>query len=626
MESLESFYNIAILKHNQTFTYASKVTLDLGQLVEIPLRNRLVQGVVLKKVQKPDFECKVATPLPFYFSQTQIKLAEFITSYYFTTYAQSFSLFTPFSKECKKELAPLEFSPTPLSDKQQAALEFINSHNKTLLFGDTGSGKTEIYMHVLSETLKQGKNALFLMPEISLTPQMERRLSVVFGDCVAFWHSKVTKKKKEAILSGLKNGEIRILAGARSALFLPLINCGAILIDEEHDDAYKSSSNPRYNARDVALYLAKMQNIKIVLGSATPLATTYYNFKNKQSIFRLKGTHFETKNEYGFIKNLETLDPLIFDTLKQNFIKGGQSVVFIPTRANFKHLICQNCSQTLECPYCSVSLSLHKNTKTLKCHYCQFEMGVVGFCPKCNGELRSFRIGTQEFKEELESYFKEQNLEVKLECFDRDSITSAKKLAQILSTFNENKIDILIGTQMLVKGHDYHNVSLSVALGLDYALKASDYRAREKALSLMLQLSGRSGRKENGRVLIQTLNKDFFMQYLGDFQAFLEDELQARSGLYPPFMRLALVHFSHKKEQQAAILMQESLFKLESQIKNNALRVEIVGSGAAPIARIADKFRYIIFIRSQSANELHIALLALRDEECEIDIDPLDFV
>ncbi|TLD89066.1 primosomal protein N' [Helicobacter sp. MIT 05-5294] len=617
------FYHIATLKHNSPIlTYCSQKPLEIGTLVEIPLKTKQIQGIVLKPCEKPEFECKEALDLGFYFSPLQCQVASFIASYYCAPHSLSFSIFTPFANDSIQDFPRLNFTLQPLNAQQNQALEFINARQTSLLFGDTGSGKTEIYIHLLNQTLSLGKNALFLMPEISLTPQMEKRLCAVFGDCLAFWHSKISQKAKKQILRDLKDGKVRILAGARSALFLPLAKLDLILIDEEHDDAYKSNANPRYHARDVALYLAKIAKIKIVLGSATPLVSTYHKAKAQNALFRLKGTYFGGKKSFSFCTSSEVLDSHIFDALKENFCASKQAIVFLPTRANFKHLLCYQCGESIECPNCSISLSLHKKDSSLKCHYCHFTRTIPNECPKCGGALQSLRMGTQEFSEHLKAVLPQSNIA----CFDRDSITTHTQLKRTLEAFNAHKIDILVGTQMLSKGHDYHNVALSVVLGLDYLLYSSDYRAREKALSLMFQLSGRSGRKENGKVLVQTLHQDFFERFLGDYEEFLQEELTLRTAsLYPPFMRLALVHFSHKNQEKAQSLMQNGLVSLQTQIHTESLQVEIVGSGIAPIMRISSKWRYLIMLRSHSAKDLHLALSPLRNLPCEIDIDPMEF-
>lgn len=618
------YYLIAILKQNSPLlTYASTIPLQKGAIVQAPLLKSTKNAVVLKSCSKPSFECKTLESTQEYFSANQIQLAEFITSYYCTSRPLAYGIFTPFRKDSAvippKSLDFTLVSTLPsLSPKQAKALDFINSHQSSLLFGDTGSGKTEIYIHLLNQTLKQSKNALLLMPEIALTPQMEKRLSAVFGDILAFWHSKLSSKKRKEILQKIHNGEVRILAGARSSLFLPLAHLGLIIIDEEHDDAYKSTSAPRYHARDVALYLAKEAKIKILLGSATPLASTYYKFRQSQSIFRLKGTYYKSQRQFLFCESHEESHPLILENLKKNFQNHKQSIVFLPTRANFKHLLCSTCGNAIQCPNCSVSMSLHSKDLLLKCHYCHHTSPIPKLCPLCGGALNPLRVGTQEFAKSLAKELPNANIA----CFDRDSITTQNKLTQTLKDFNAHKIDILIGTQMLSKGHDYHNVALSVALGLDYILKSSDYRAREKALSLMFQLSGRSGRKENGKVLIQTLQADFFKSYLSDYEVFLQEELSFRQHLYPPFVRLALIKISHKSQESALKIMHEILATLQ---EDKANPIEIVGYGIAPIEKIANKWRYVILLRSKESKALHLALLPIKEHACEIDIDPIEF-
>lgn len=621
----EFFYHIIVLKQNAPLlTYFSKTPLQKGALVSIPIASKQAQGVVLQVCQKPEFACKEAIPLEFFFSLWQCALAEFIASYYCTSRSLAFSLFTPFHAEHITQFQPLEFPLNPLNPKQLEIFNSITKHQDSLLFGDTGSGKTEIYIHLFHQSLKRGKNALLLIPEIALTPQMEKRLKAVFGDCLAFWHSKVTKARKSQILQRLKEGKVRILAGARSALFLPLANLDVIVIDEEHDVAYKANSTPLYNARDVALYLAKTQNIRIVLGSATPLATSYHRAKSNNSLLRLKGSHFNAQKHYHFCKSANTLEcvpPKILSALQDVLNNGEQAIVFLPTRANFKHLLCTQCKEVVECPNCSVSLSLHAKDSSLKCHYCHYTCPIPQTCPKCSGDLQSLRIGTQEFAKSLQASLPQS----RIACFDRDAITTHKKLTQTLEAFNHRSIDILIGTQMLAKGHDYHNVALSVVLGLDYLLKESDYRAREKAFTLMVQVSGRSGRKISGKVLIQTQYPELFQRYLHDYALFLEDELLLRKDLYPPFARLALLRFSHSDQNKAQSLLQEALEILKNHMQNNALPVEIVGYGTAPIEKISKKWRYNILLRAKTPKPLHEALKPLVHFPCEIDIDPTNF-
>ncbi|WP_394967354.1 primosomal protein N' [uncultured Helicobacter sp.] len=613
-------------------TYKTQSPCERGTLLEIPLKNKHILGVALTpQTQHIGFECKLAYPSKYEFLPIQKLLAEFIAQYYCCSFSQSYGLFTPklitdtFTTQAHDEpITPI----LALSQAQNDALAFLNVTQNPLLFGDTGSGKTEIYIHLIAQHLNNGQKALFLMPEISLTPQIEQRLQKVFGDKVGIWHSKITAKKKQEILTKLQNGTIQIIAGARSALFLPIENLGLIIIDEEHDDAYKSQSTPRYNARDLALYLGKHTSIKVVLGSATPSLSLYANAKKEHRIYRLRGQHFDSKKSYIF-DDTPLYAPSLIELVRQTYKAHKQSIVFLPTRAHFKTLFCQKCGQKVQCVFCSVSMSLHLDKHAMICHYCGYTQAIPKHCPKCQSQnLQSQRVGTQEFAKEMAECFPTMRVGI----FDRDHITTHSKLQKTLKDFNDHKLDMLIGTQMLSKGHDYHNVALCVVIGIDYVLNTIDYRANERAMSLLTQISGRSGRKENGIVYIQTLHKDFFAPFMQDYEKFLAYELEYRPRFYPPFVRLANLGFAHKLQHQALSQMQEVREILETLIQKSTTQtknIEIVGAKACDIERLYGKYRYNILLRSHSANALIQAIMYVK--ECvkfsfEIDIDPLSTI
>ncbi len=468
-------------------------------------------------------------------------------------------------------------------------------------------------MKYFEEVLKKGKRAIFLMPEISLTPQMESRLKIHFGQNVAIWHSKLAKKKKEAILEDIYSQKVKIVAGPRSALFLPIEDLDLIVIDEEHDDSYKAHNRPRYHARDLAIYFGKKLDINVVLGSATPSVTSYKNYSH----FRLKGSYYKGEKEFIWDNSNLTLSPTILENLQKVLEEKKQAIIFLPTRANFKYLICQNCGEAVHCPYCDVGMSLHFDKRALVCHYCNFAQMIPEICPSCSSpELKANRIGTAEVVEELKEIFPK----AKIKKFDRDEITTQKKLEKVLKEFSNKEIDILVGTQMLSKGHDYPDVALSVILGIDYILNMADFKARERAVSLLLQIAGRSGRKTRGKVIVQTLNADFFKNYL-EYEKFLKDELRHRKGLYPPFKRVALIHFSHKNGEVAKKSMEEMVKNLR-----NFKNVEIIGYGPAPIEKIAAKFRFNILLRSDSPKALITAITASRTDFSEVDMDPVSII
>jgi len=615
------YYNISLLNSPlEPFTYNCSQSVDIGTKVKVKVRNRLVEGVIIATSQKPDFSTNEIMELSSHvYSAKQIALARFISSYYVCSLGEALGLMLPYIIEDKDERSPVDFKQLSqdfsikLSAKQDEALTFLKEHKVSLLFGDTGSGKTEIYMQYFSEILKEGRQSIFLMPEISLTPQMSQRLEEHFGEAVVMWHSKLTPLQKKKALTKIYDSTAYIIAGPRSALFLPLKELGLIVVDEEHDDSYKSSSRPRYNARDIAIYMGKLNDIPVVLGSATPSLNSYTKFP----FVRLKGGHFSSNKEFIYERSVENLSPLILDSLKQSLKAKEQSIVFLPTRANFKYLICQDCGHTYECAFCSVGMSIHQKTRALKCHYCNFSQAIPQVCSECgSGSLTSSRLGTAEAVKNISEEFEN----VKVEQFDRDVISTSNKLKKALKRFNDRETDILVGTQMLSKGHDYHGVTLAVVLGMDNMLNMSDYRAREKALSSLIQVSGRSGRKQNAKVLVQSFNEDFFSAYVNNYEDFLETEKEYRKELYPPYKKLCRILFSHKnglKAQGSMNEMQDSLEKISN--------IEIVGFGKCAIERVADKYRFEILIRADKSTDLIKAIMQTKVALAEIDMDPIEF-
>ena len=613
-----NYYEVAILKSPlQNLTYQSEEIIENGSLVEVILANRKNSNlaVVIKKVDKPDFKCSTILSIKDeFYSDFMLQIGDFISKYYICSMGFALSLFQTFNKNIVYENSSIEYKKEiTLSSFQQEAKEFLDSKKQALLFAKTGAGKTEIYIKTIKEILKQGKQAVFLMPEISLTPQMEKRLEEVFDSSVAIWHSKVTAKRKKEILNKLQNGDIKLIAGARSALFLPYSNLGLIIVDEEHDNSYKSDTTPRYNAKDLAIFIAKKFDLRLILGSATPSINSFY----KIPYFELDKTFYETKKSYIFENSSQNISEKTINLIKKSIENKNQTIVFLPTRANFKHQICFDCGKSVECPFCSVSMSLHKNDLALKCHYCGFAQKIPEFCPSCKtGIVRNHRVGTAEIEELLKNEFPNSIIK----RFDKDSVNSEKSLKKILDEFNQNKIDILVGTQMLSKGHDYHNVKLAVVLGMDSLLNMSSYKARENALSLLLQISGRSGRNGFGEVVIETKNEEFFKYYLeeSNYKEFLKSELEFRKDLYPPFVKLARVVLSSTK----GLKIKEELNEIVKDLKNNK-DIEVVGFGECAIFKIANKYRYEVIIRSKEVKAILNALHYLKSSNISIDMDTI---
>lgn len=612
------FYELALLKsplENLTFQSEEEIKIGTKVLIKLKQRKALDEAVIVKIVEKPDFKCTDISEITNeFYDEKMLEIASFISTYYVCSLGEALSIYNPFDKNIKQLLNEEKFdSKIVLSSLQEKAKEFLKEKKQALLFANTGAGKTEIYIKIIEECLNSGKQAVLLMPEISLTPQMQKRLEKVFAKSVAIWHSKITKKKKAQILQGLQEGSIKLIAGARSALFLPYSNLGVIVVDEENDDSYKSDSKPRFHTKDLSIYIAKKYNLQLILGSATPSSSSFL----KIPFFRLDETYHKTNKAYSFEDSDMNLSPKILNKIETTINSQNQVIVFLPTRANFKYQICTTCGKSVECPYCSVSMSLHKNDLALKCHYCGYTQQIPNSCPSCKtGIIHNLRVGTAQIEEELKAIFPQKNIK----RFDRDEIKTENQLKTILNDFNSGKIDILVGTQMLSKGHDYHNVKLAVVLGIDSVLNMNSYKAREKALSLLIQISGRSGRSGFGEVIIQTKNQEFFDYYLNEsnYEEFLQSELEFRKDLYPPYLKMAKVTFSHTNGLKVKDEM-DFYVKLFKQNKN----IEVVGFGQSPIFKIANKYRYEIILRSNNVKALLQTLHSINSANASIDMDTI---
>ncbi|MCT7567890.1 primosomal protein N' [Aliarcobacter butzleri] len=612
------FYELALLKsplENLTFQSEEEIKIGTKVLIKLKQRKALDEAVIVKIVEKPDFKCTDISEITNeFYDEKMLEIASFISTYYVCSLGEALSIYNPFDRNINQVIDEEKFdSKIVLSSLQEKAKEFLKQEKQALLFANTGAGKTEIYIKIIEECLNSGKQAVLLMPEISLTPQMQKRLEKVFAKNVAIWHSKIAKKKKAQILEGLQEGSIKLIAGARSALFLPYSDLGVIVVDEENDDSYKSDSKPRFHTKDLSIYIAKKYNLQLILGSATPSSSSFL----KIPFFRLDETYHKTNKAYSFEDSDMNLSPKILNKIETTINSQNQVIVFLPTRANFKYQICTTCGKSVECPYCSVSMSLHKNDLALKCHYCGYTQQIPNSCPSCKtGIIHNLRVGTAQIEEELKAIFPQKNIK----RFDRDEIKTENQLKTILNDFNSGKIDILVGTQMLSKGHDYHNVKLAVVLGIDSVLNMNSYKAREKALSLLIQISGRSGRSGFGEVIIQTKNQEFFDYYLNEsnYEEFLQSELEFRKDLYPPYLKMAKVTFSHTNGLKVKDEM-DFYVKLFKQNKN----IEVVGFGQSPIFKIANKYRYEIILRSNNVKALLQTLHSINSANASIDMDTI---
>ncbi len=594
--------------------------LEVGQIVKVGLKSTIKSATVIAITQKPEFVVsEILEITDSFYTAKQFKIAKFIATYYFASLSQALNLFVPYEKihqeltdDCTTKEEQSIAMPL-LNKEQQRAFDMISKSKTSLLFGVTGSGKTEIFIHLIAKTLKEGKNTLLLMPEISLTPQMQERLQNYFGGSVAIWHSKLSKSQKTKIVKKILAKEVRIVAGARSALFVPLDDVGLIVVDEEHDEAYKAMTTPRYNAKDLAVFIGEKYDAKVLLASATPSLSSYLNYH----VIRLKTPYIKSNKKYTFVEG-DGIGEAILYKLQDVKKEGEQSIVFLPTRGNFKYLYCPHCAKTHKCPFCSVGMALHRDNKHLRCHYCGYSEPIVTKCLYCSFEpLSTNRMGT---KEAIEILY-ENIPEIKIAQFDKDSITTAKHLANALAKVANREVDVLVGTQMISKGHNYPDITLSVILGLDYILSLADFKARERAVSLLFQIAGRSGRNRDAHVIVQTNHKELFEPYLQDYELFIQDELKFRQDAsYPPYSRMARILVENRDFKVANTLTENIVSKLQK-VKN----IEIVGFGKAPIEKIANRFRFHIILKADSQNVLLKAMHGIYGVGVKIDMDAVDF-
>ena len=511
-----------------------------------------------------------------------------------------------------------------LNPEQMVAYQAITqSQDKTfLLEGVTGSGKTEIYLQVIAHAISQGKTAIMLVPEISLTPLMTNRFIARFGDHVAIMHSGLSDGEKYDEWRKIVAGQAKVVVGARSAIFAPLKNIGIIIIDEEHETSYKQDSNPRYHARDVAIWRAKYHGASLVLGSATPsLETRARAQKGVYQLLRL--THRANSDaQLPVIKLLDmrqhltdqsgSFSKLMLDKISEKLAKHEQVVLMLNRRGYSSFIMCRDCGFVPDCPNCDISLTLHMDTKTLNCHYCGRTQPIPYRCPNCeSSQIRYYGSGTQKVEAELLDLFPDARI------LRMDVDTTKKKGAheRILSAFGSGEADILLGTQMIAKGLDFPNVTLVGVINADTALNLPDFRSSERTFQLLTQVAGRAGRaQKKGEVLIQTFNPDHYaIQLAGtqNYEAFYKQEMDFRRKLnYPPYFFTVQLVISHQDEAVAVKKSYEVMALLQEQLSDQA---RLLGPIPKPISRTHNLYHYQLLIKYRFEPGLEEALNTVLD-------------
>ena len=531
---------------------------------------------------------------------------------------------------------------------ESVLLDFDNHVRKTyLIHGITGSGKTEVYMNLIEGMLTRGKQAIVLIPEIALTYQTLLRFYARFGDRVSVMNSTLSAGEKYDQCERAKNGEIDIIIGPRSALFTPFPNIGLIIMDEEHESSYKSESTPKYHARETAEEVARMHQASVVLGSATPSLEAYYRaMTGNYQLFKLKerltGGHLPKVYTVDLREELRQGNRSIFSEklrilMEDRLQKKQQIMLFINRRGYAGFVSCRACGHVMKCPHCDVSLSEHRGGRLI-CHYCGYEEPAVRICPECGSKyISGFKAGTQQIEDKVKELFPD----ARVLRMDADTTKSKDSYEKILAAFSSMEADILIGTQMIVKGHDFPNVTLVGVLAADLSLSVSDYRASERTFALLTQAAGRAGRgTEPGEVVIQTYQPEHYSIIHAkdqDYEGFYEEEILYREMLqYPPvchMMAVQIMAADAKDGEQLANQLAEMVKSIALKKDGECKKMLVIGPAPAMIGKVNDIFRFVFYIKHENYDNLvevkdlleeRVQLLQLKKVSMQIDFNPVN--
>lgn len=530
-----------------------------------------------------------------------------------------------------------------LTKAQQNVVDSVlndQRHVPFLLFGVTGSGKTEVYMQIIEKVLKKGKTAIILVPEISLTPQMVEQFSNRFGNQIAALHSALSEGEKYDEWRRIARGEANIVIGARSAIFAPLKNIGIIIMDEEHSDSYKQGDkNPRYHARDIAIWRGKYHSCPVLLGSATPSLESMA--RAQKGVYEL--VTLQERVNGKMLPEVEIIDMNqeskrssyhITNTLLKNLNdcikRGDQAILFLNRRGFSTFVTCKNCSEVIKCPNCDITLTYHKSNKMLRCHYCGYATPLPKECPKCHeNSLSDLGVGTEKIEEELHTLLPS----IKVLRMDVDTTSKKGAHKKMIDAFRNHEYDILLGTQIVAKGLDFSDVTLVGVINADTSLNIPDFRSSENTYSLLSQVAGRSGRSSKaGKVLIQTFNPDHYaISFVKhhDYLGFYNEEMKIRKRLgYPPFYFLCYLKISGK---EADYLFQESL-KIKRSLERNLQYTTILGPTTLAVFKVNNIYRYGIILKYKKEDMLYDILLKIQNHyknnhkiKVDIDFNPSHF-
>lgn len=538
-------------------------------------------------------------------------------------------LIKTYKEKLRKPSAELKIknSKIELNEYQKKAVNGIKGCETFLIHGITGSGKTEVYMHIIENVLKQDKNAIMLVPEISLTPQVLASFKARFGDEVAILHSGLSSGERYDEWRRLFGGQAKIAVGARSCIFAPLQNLGVIIIDEEHDESYQSESNPRYNTIDVATFRAKENNIPLVLGSATPSFRTYSKVESGEyKLFELP-----TRANGKPLPKLEIIDMLneiragntgifsraLLHALDDCIKNNNQAMLFINRRGFSSFMMCRECGYVAKCTDCDVSLVYHKAENKLKCHYCGKKFHVLDICPNCGSKsIKQGAVGTEQVQNEIKKYFPD----VKVFRMDNDTTQVKNAHAKILNEFKNTRPSILVGTQMIAKGHDISDITLVGIIDADQSLYQSHYKSAERTFDLITQVSGRAGRDaKEGKILLQTYCPNHYVYRYAknyDFKGFYKKEINTRKVTgFPPFSTIVRILVTAEEEEKAFETTKKIIERIREIKSSNPENFIYLDAMKSPISRVQNKFRFQVLFRIKNWDEIRKDIYQVVDEQ-----------
>ena len=648
MKYLDVVFNLPVAS-SFTYSLSEDVPCGVGFRVKVTFGRRSLTGYVIGiSEQKPEaaFEIKQVLKVldrAALFGSEEIELARWVAKIYFCSLGEALGTMLPGGKRESRLPSfdaedPVSREPKDLSEEQKKAVSAILSSENTLLYlyGITGSGKTEVFLQAAENLIARGKSIIYLVPEISLTHQLAKELKHRFPSGIALLHSSLTPSQRFKEWMKIRNGDVHLVIGARSAVFAPVKNLGLIIIDEEHEGSYKSGSTPRYHARQVAMRRAQRAGATVVMGSATPSLEAFHLMQEgiiRKLVLskRLSGGRIPDNVLVSMEGETSPLSRVLVAEMKKSLQQGKQIILFLNRRGFSYFFHCRSCGYEMKCSHCSVPLTLHKDRNRMICHYCGHSEKPMTVCPSCGSlDVGYSGFGTELVEEEVARFFPD----AVVSRVDSDSVRKKDVLKNILKDFYAGKIQILLGTQMVAKGLNFPGVNLVGIILADTTLHVPDFRAGERTFSLITQVAGRAGRfSDDGKVIIQTYdpeNPAIKAAVENSQEAFYLQELEMRKMLrFPPYVRLFRLVFRGKNEKD----VEQLALRVAATLKSGKMEgAEILGPSECPVSRIARNYRYQIIIRTIHFTETHGMIENLRkvmpksSVYMEIDVDPLSML